>query len=116
METHKTTPVVRRLSGTHKREFNLWFSDRQPFTHDCNSYWDGGSRDTYTVLDMNGQFIEFPPSGSFNKLADPYVIRPGTLLMNTGVFRGKPTTVCFYGHESDRPWILMLLGVSEAQQ
>lgn len=114
MEEHKVTTMVRRLSGTHKRRFNLWLSDKQPLTHYCNSYWDGGSRDSYSVFDLNGQFIETPPSGNgLDKLADPYVIQPGTLLMETGVFCGKPATVCFYGHESDRPWILKLLGVSQ---
>lgn len=107
---YPTTPMVRRLSGTRKREFYLVLHET-PVTKDCNSYWDGGSRDSYTVLDMNGQYIETPPSGGFNKLADPYTIKPGTLLMETGIFCGKPATVTFYGNESDRPWITKLLGI-----
>ena len=104
--------MVRRLSGTRKREFNLMLRSGSPITKDCNSYWDGGSRDSYAVLDMNGQYLKTPPSGDgFNKLADPYEIQPGTLLMETGVFCGKPSTPTFYGHESDRPWITKLLGI-----
>ena len=113
METYKTTAMVRRLSGTRKREFNLVLYNTPSITKDCNSYWDGGGIDKYAVLDMNGQYIRTPPSGDgLNKLADPYVIQPGTLLMETGVFCGKPTTPTFYGHESDRPWITKLLGIS----
>jgi len=111
METYKTTPVVRRLSGTRKREFRLHLYANPPITKDCNSYWDSGSRDSYTVLNMNGDYLETPLPGGYYKLAEPYEIKPGTLLMETGTFCGKPATVCFYGHESDRPWITRLLGI-----
>lgn len=110
---HPTTHPVRRLSGTRKREFYLSLCET-PYSKDCNSYWDGGSRDNYTVLDMNGKYLETPPrgNGTFNKFADPYTIKPGTLLMETGIFCGKPATVTFYGNESDRPWITKLLGIT----
>ena len=108
---YPTTPMVRRLSGTRKREFYLAMFEA-PYVKDCNSYWDDGSKDNYRVLDMNGQFVEVPPSGSFKKRADPYTIKPGTILMETGLFRGKPATPTFYGNESDRPWITKLLGIT----
>lgn len=109
---YPTTPMVRRLSGTRKREFYLAIFEAPSYVKDCNSYWDGGSKDSYTVLDMNGKYLETPPSGGFNKRADPYTIKPGTILMETGVFRGKPATVTFYGNESDRPRITKLLGIT----
>lgn len=58
-----------------------------------NSYWDGGSRDTFVVVDL--KTLRATPIAGINPLnppanwRDPTVIQPGTVIVEHSIFCGK---------------------------
>jgi hypothetical protein len=71
------------------------------------TYWDGGSRSTYTLVDVRRigairRFPQFAPPQFGGPAQTPSVdISPGTAIVECGTFCGKPVTASLTMSQSD---------------
>lgn len=68
------------------------------------TWWDGGSRDVYTVYNLTtgakkSTPVHVPFSGT--PTAPVWEIERGTVVVQTGTFCGKPATMCIWIHPDD---------------
>ena len=86
---YKITQKVKDITGSRKREFRFSTATQ------CgtNSYWDGGSRSQYEVHNIiTGKGI-VPSGGDYPwTIPNTYVFQPGDVMVETGMFCGKPST------------------------
>lgn len=75
------------------------------------SYWDGGSKTTYTVINMLTGKTGFPPTGSYPTFQAEYLLGPQELMMETSVFCGKPGTPRFECRADDEQLARKFLGI-----
>jgi hypothetical protein len=101
----KTAPellrVIRAAEPTYrKRQVRLETREQVSL---ANTYWDGGSRSTYTAVNLSTmrsssaeQFA--PPQFGGPRQAPIVNIPEGVAIVETGVFAGKPATAAIYLH------------------
>ncbi len=70
------------------------------------TYWDGGSRDTYTAVNLSTRRAisapQYDPPQAGGPQAAPTVTLPaGVAIVRTGVFCGKPATATVYVRAAD---------------
>lgn len=89
--TFPITQKVKNLTGSKKRKFYLSI---RPDNSEINtaSYWDGGSRHVYSVLNINTGERKTPPCGSFPIFEAKYILQENEIMIETGVCQGKPST------------------------
>lgn len=71
------------------------------------TYWDGGSRSSYSFMNMATGAEFFAPQYNPPQFGGPQVapkieIKPGTLCVSTGTFRGKIATATVYLNPADK--------------
>jgi len=84
----------------------------EDFQQSINSYWDGGSKSYYTMLETANPGRNIPlttdPTTNFPKFTDRSVRVPlGYCILESGVFCGKTATAKIYIHAKDFPSILV---------
>jgi hypothetical protein len=104
----KTSPEVLRLiraadSSYRKHQATLSASETVRLS---GTYWDGGSRSTYTAVDLltgrSKGAPQYDPPQFGGPRVDPVVSLPeGIAIVETGVFMGKPATARVYVHPSN---------------
>ncbi|HSS99651.1 MAG TPA: hypothetical protein VLK33_21595 [Terriglobales bacterium] len=109
MNYHKMTEQAKRLSGSRKREFGFYPDANRP--QNTASYWDGGSKTSYTVINMLTGQTGIPPCGSYPTFQASYTLQPQELLMETGIFAGKPGTARFNCRSEDEELARKFLGI-----
>lgn len=104
--THK----VKSLTGSRKREFSLNPTDH---VQNVDSYWDGGSKDFYHVVNIDTGLNVAPegnhPFGDHGKVG--YKLISGDILIRTGTFCGKPSTPCLLCRAEDENRVRQYLGL-----
>jgi hypothetical protein len=103
------TAQAKRLSGSRKREFRFYTGADRP--QNTASYWNGGSKTSYTVINMLTGAQGIPPCGQYPTFQASYTLRPQELLMETGVFCGKPGTARFNCRTEDEALARKFLGI-----
>lgn len=91
---HPTLADALRRMGYRKKNVVL-MRDRAGQRDGLRSYWDGGSRTSYALVDASGQVHQVPGvSGApgFTPEPKPFTVTPGQALVELGTFHGKPTT------------------------
>jgi hypothetical protein len=108
----KTTEKVKQLTGTRKREFSLDTTTRPQNT---DSYWSGGSRSEFLVhnLDTHANFTPLMGRYPFNE-PNNYELNPADVLIETGIFMGKPATPHFLCRPEDLERVKTWLGIQGA--
>ena len=61
---HPTTKIVKSITGTKKREFNLATCEAGT-ERNTASYWDGGNRNYYSILNIKTGQTKNCPTGVF---------------------------------------------------
>lgn len=99
----KTAPEVLRViraADSSYRKHNAFLRVQSKVSL-SNTYWDGGSRSTYTAVDLvtlrasaADQFS--PPQFGGPRTAPAVEIPEGIAIVETGVFCGKAATACVY--------------------
>ena len=59
---------------------------------DLRSYWDGGSRDYFTIVCVDGRSLPVPVQSAYDKAvagADSFIIPDGFAVVEHSIFRGK---------------------------
>lgn len=83
------TTKVRELTGSRKRQFSLGTCTE----HCTDSYWSGGSKSEYVVINLDTGRRFVPPSGSYPwNVKNDYCLMAGDVLVETGMFCGKPAS------------------------
>ena len=103
------TPTVKRLTGSRKRDFRLCVSN----TISPRSGWDGGSRD-YHELVAYCPGVTVPALVCGDCFSAPTVSQelvPGTVMVTTGVFCGKPGWPCITCREDEVDAVRSWLGI-----
>lgn len=113
-ETIITTDKIKRLTGTRRKKcrLNTYLSAEPRLLH---SYWDGGSRSEYSVVNVLTGAHSNPATwgGNFDRAGKrEYVAAPGDVLIQTGTFCGKPSYPSFSCAEADLDAVKRFLGVS----
>lgn len=104
------TARAKALSGSRKRQFSF-----QPGRDVVNvdSYWDGGSKSNYTVLNIDTRMEILPkgnePFGAHGRTG--YKLITGDIVIETGTMCGKPATPAFMCKAEDAIRVLDFLGV-----
>lgn len=109
METFKTTPTVSKITGTKKRSFFLSISNGREIS--TSVYWSGGSRDAFSVLNIETKKIKIPPTGSYPNFKAGYTLEENEILIKTGIFCGKPATVNITCRDEDKDKVMKFLGI-----
>ena len=110
METLNMTVKVKELTDSKKRDF--WFMTA---TKVCtNSYLDGGSRSEWRIINLNSK-LDFAPSPGHYPWTTPndYILYSGDVVIETGLFCGKPATPHFHCLPSDIQQVKAWLGVPQ---
>jgi hypothetical protein len=96
---HPLAAVARRAFPGYKgRKFRVVVSDRP---RRLASYWDGGSRDTFVVV-QDGRTISPPTWGPFGREGAPdFAPVSGAILIEHSVFMGKDAGCTIYLHPED---------------
>jgi len=120
----KTAPFLKRLIQTvfpEYRKHNCFLTAFHPTQ--INSYWNGGSRDYFAIVDLETMkirpmptsthpFFEVVQNGLANKHNDVVsvdhvgnvmlnLLPEGFALIRSGIFCGKPGTACIYVNEAN---------------
>ncbi len=72
-----------------------------------NSYWDGGSIENFTLVHKNNPRMPLrilegqTPNTPANPHGSDHVLLPGEIIIQTGVFMGKPATACVHFHSPE---------------
>ena len=111
MEISPQDPTIRKifaLVGSRKRKGYLRATTSVTLT---GTYWDGGSRSTYTAIRLADMAIETAPQFNppqFGGPASPPVVplRQGYVIIEHGIFCGKPSEPTIYVHPSDFQFFL----------
>lgn len=109
MNTLNTTPKVKELTGTKKRQF--WFSlHDQPIC--TNSYFDGGTRREFRVVNINTGASFTPDPGVYPwTTKNEYQLKSGEIMTVFGLSCGKPGTPHIYCLPEDNERVRRFLGV-----
>ena len=86
---YPVTEKVRTITGTRKKKFALSATESAINTA---SYWSGGSRTSYEVIDLETGKSFSPPAGSYPTFREEYTLKGLEIMVETGVFCGKPGT------------------------
>lgn len=82
------------------RKFYFEISDR-PET--LNSYWDGGSKDTYVLVDIKTKRVSIPgTNGPYQKEYPKFQPLPGLALVRHTIFCGKDVGCTVHLHPEDK--------------
>ena len=110
METIKMTLKVKELTNSKKKTF--WF---MTVTEICtNSYLDGGSRSEWWIVNLDTKTDFIPSPGSYPwTTANDYILQPGDVVIETGLFCGKPATPHFHCLPVDVQRVKSWLGVPQ---
>ena len=97
---HPLAAIARRaFPGYRGRKFRVVVSDRP---RRLLSYWDGGSRDSYVVI-QEGRAISPPAFAPFGREDVPeYVPVSGAILVEHSIFMGKDSGCTIYIHPEDK--------------
>jgi hypothetical protein len=110
METINMTEGVKRLTRSKKKTF--WFSTAIKVC--TNSYLDGGSRSEWQVYNLDTKADFTPNPGQYPwTTANDYTLQPGDVVIETGLFCGKPSTPHFQCLPVDVQRVKAWLGVPQ---
>lgn len=110
-QTYPINPKVKYLTGTKKKKFFLSKGLTPSLLH---SYWDGGSKNVYSVVNIHTGRQTLPPTwgGNFDAQGKrEYVPVAGDILIETGCFCGKPATPYLSFREEDEATVKQFLGI-----
>jgi hypothetical protein len=111
MQYLKTTPHIKRVLNTRKKEFGIQQFD-PPYAFNTASYWDGDSISRYSVLCLFTGEYTHPPTGSYPAFKAKYELPVGYVLIESGTFQGKPSTVRVMYYTADKPQVEQWLGIT----
>lgn len=102
------TTKVKSLTNSRKRQFSLGTRT----TVCTDSYWDGGSKSDYTVINLDtGRWLT-PPAGQYPwTTRNDYTLQPGDVVVETGMFCGKAAAPHFMCRPEDEERVLAWLGI-----
>lgn len=108
MNNHDMTNQAKRITGSRKKQFRFYVCE----THCTNSYWDGGSRTQFEVLNIDTGARGVPSPGIYPwTTPNNYTLKPGEIMIETGTFCGKPSWPCISCRPDDeqrvRQWLQM---------
>ena len=103
------TNQAKSLSGSRKKQFGFAADSTRP--ENTASYWDGGSKTTYSVINMLTRQSGYPPTGSYPTFKAEYTLNPQELLVETSIFMGKPGTPRFTCRPEDEQLARKFLGI-----
>ncbi len=103
------TDKAKRLSGSRKREFGFSADSTRP--ENTASYWDGGSKTTYSVINMLTGATGYCPCGSYPTFQASYELKSQELLIETSIFLGKPGLARFTCRPDDEALARKFLGI-----
>ena len=110
METLNMTEGVKRL--THSKKKTFWFMTSRLIC--TNSYLDGGSRSEWRVMNLDTKADFIPSPGHYPwTTANDYIFQPGDVVIETGLFCGKPATPHFHCLPADVQRVKAWLGVPQ---
>lgn len=109
MNHYKTTPKVKQITGTRKREFALFDRGGAIST---GSYWNGGTKYDFLIVNIRTGQQKNPPAGEYPTFQASYTPAENEILIQTGVSCGKPATPFIYCRPEDKENVLKWLGVS----
>lgn len=95
-----------RAVAPYYRKHSVFVSTRADKVTMSGTYWDSGSRDTYTGLDLGTMTTlpqpHFDPPQFGGPKEDPiFPMKPGRVCVKTGIFNGKKATAHIYVHPDD---------------
>src|SRR5512147_1800345 len=113
MTKYKATNKVKELTfGTDSaRKRDFVFSTLSRPQVNTASYWSEGSKDNYKVINLDTKQTIIPPAGSYPMFQAEYTMKPGDVLINTGVCCGKPSQAYIYCLAEDETRVRAWLGI-----
>jgi hypothetical protein len=101
--TGSAVPRIKKYLGYRKRVVRIRFATKVPLE---GTYWDGGSRSVYHTFDLDTGCwrtcpVYNPPQFGGPKETPTVEVGRGKVVVESGTFCGKATTVYVYVHPDD---------------
>jgi hypothetical protein len=109
MHTINNNETLRALTGSRKKRVFIHVV-KDGSEQNTASYWDGGSKHTYSVLNMSTREHKNTPAGSYPQFKASYTLLPGEILIKLGTFNGKPATPTIYVQQGDLDYFETIYG------
>lgn len=98
----KKLPFANKLE--RKKYVSIFVTDKPVKTF--GTWWDGGSKYTYTGMSPTGQTVPLEYTDEVRNLQFGHqiknaIVRPGVIVVKSGTSCGKPATVTLYVHPDD---------------
>lgn len=108
MKRYQITAQVKNLTDTRKREFSV---SGGYTTISTDTYSDGGSISYWTVINIKTGARFRPSPGQYPwTTPNDYTLQPGDVVMETGMFCGKPMAPRFCCRTEDEAEVTKWLG------
>ena len=110
----KITPKVKDLTNTSRREFSVNTREHPICT---DSYWDGGSRSYFRVINLETGKDFIPPMGKYPwTVKNDYTLQTGDVVIDSGHRGDGKIYVDFWCLPSDLDRILRWLRVNPTEE
>ena len=115
MTTYKITPKVKYICpNTRKKSFIFFpYFRKMPLW----TYWKGGSQSSFSVYNVLTNKTHYPETSSnpseFGGKEKIYYLTPGDILIDCGIFLGKPACPKLYCKIEDEKQIREFLGITQ---
>lgn len=110
-KVYSTTSQLKSIAPTKKRDFYLnTCGEGNPLN--TASFWDGGSKSTYSVLNIDTKQSKHPSIGVFPTFESKTVLEANEILIETGVTCGKPSRPMITCRKSELEKVMGFLGLT----
>lgn len=108
---YSQTPATKALTKSKKKK--IYFCGKK-HPVDTASYWSGGSKSNYKVINLVTKETKMPPAGVYPMFQAEYAIAENEIVLETGISEGKEATPTIHCRAEDEEKIKEIFGLNNS--